>query len=188
MVRVHVVKVFVTGGTGFIGGEVVRQLRDRGDDVVCLVRNPDKGAKLRDQGCELVAGDLGDERAIRSGMEGCDAVIHAAAVYEVGIPASERAAMREANVGGTERVLGAALELKIPKVVYVSTVGIFGNTNGQIVGVTGSESDRVTLLGLFQRLVLRALVIDDAHHVRDVPVRCGNDTCCFEQRLTIAIQ
>jgi nucleoside-diphosphate-sugar epimerase len=41
--------------------------------------------------------------------------------------------MRKANVGGTERVLGAALEAKIAKVVYVSTVGIFGNTNGQIV-------------------------------------------------------
>lgn len=126
-------KIFLTGGTGFIGGEVARQLRDRGDEVVCLVRNLEKGAKLRDQGCELIAGDLSDERAIRKGMEGCDAVIHAAAVYEVGIPASERPAMRKANVGGTERVLGAALELKIPKVVYVSTVGIFGNTNGQIV-------------------------------------------------------
>ena len=66
-------------------------------------------------------------------MEGCDAVIHAAAIYEVGIPASQRQAMREANVGGTENVLGAALEAKIPKVVYVSTVGIFGNTHGQIV-------------------------------------------------------
>lgn len=126
-------KVFVTGGTGFIGDEVVRQLRDRGDEVVCLVRNPEKGSKLRDRGCELIAGDLGDERAIRTGMEGCDAAIHAAAVYEVGIPASERAAMREANVGGTERVLSAALELKVPKVVYVSTVGVFGNTNGRIV-------------------------------------------------------
>jgi nucleoside-diphosphate-sugar epimerase len=41
--------------------------------------------------------------------------------------------MREANVGGTERVLGAALEEKIPKVVYVSTVGVFGNTGGRIV-------------------------------------------------------
>lgn len=126
-------KVFVTGGTGFIGGEVVRQLRDRGDAVACLVRSPEKGAKLRELGCSLHAGDLGDERAIRKGMEGCDAVIHAAAVYEVGIPASERAAMREANVGGTERVLGAALEAKIPKVVYVSTVGVFGNTHGRIV-------------------------------------------------------
>lgn len=127
------VKVFVTGGTGFIGGEVVRQLRERGDEVVCLVRNPAKGAKLTELGCELVAGDLGDEAAIRRGIEGCDAVIHAAAVYEVGIPASERPAMREANVGGTERVLGAALRARVPKVVYVSTVGVFGNTHGRIV-------------------------------------------------------
>jgi len=127
------VKVFVTGGTGFIGGEVVRQLRQRGDDVVCLVRNPEKGQKVAELGCEIAAGDLSDERAIRAGIEGCDAVIHAAAIYEVGIPARERAAMKEANVGGTERVLGSALALKIPKVVYVSTVGAFGDTGGKVV-------------------------------------------------------
>jgi nucleoside-diphosphate-sugar epimerase len=127
------VKVFVTGGTGFIGGALVRQLRARGDDVVALVRTSAKAAALEELGCTLVAGDLGDERAIRSGIGGCDAAIHAAAVYEVGIPASRRKSMQEANVGGTERVLGAALEAGIDKVVYVSTVGIFGNTNGQIV-------------------------------------------------------
>jgi dihydroflavonol-4-reductase len=127
------VKVFVTGGTGFIGGAVVRQLRARGNDVVALVRNPAKGAPLEELGCTLVAGDLADERAIRAGMEGCDAVIHGAAIYEVGIPASARRPMQEANVGGTERVLGAALEAGIPKVVYVSTVGIFGNTHGRVV-------------------------------------------------------
>ena len=76
-------KVFVTGGTGFIGGEVVRQLRARGDEVVCLVRNPQKSAELAELGCQLVSGDLADETAIRGGIEGCDAVIHAAAVYEV---------------------------------------------------------------------------------------------------------
>lgn len=129
-------KVFVTGGTGFIGGAVVRQLRARGDDVVALVRNPAKGAPLEALGCTLVAGDLGDEPAIRAGIEGCDAVIHAAAVYEVGIPASERGPMREANVGGTERVLGAALAAGVGKVVYVSTVGVFGNTHGQVVDET----------------------------------------------------
>ncbi len=126
-------KVFVTGGTGFIGGEVVRQLRARGDEVSCLVRTPEKGEAAAELGCRLVSGDLGDSRAIREGMEGCDAVIHAAAMYEVGIPASQRPAMREANVGGTERVLRAALEAGIPKVVYVSTVGIFGNTHGKVV-------------------------------------------------------
>jgi nucleoside-diphosphate-sugar epimerase len=127
------VKVFVTGGTGFIGGEVVRQLRARGDEVTCLVRTPEKGRPLADLGCRLVPGDLGDAKAIGEGIEGCDAVIHAAAMYEVGIPASQRPAMREANVGGTERVLHAALEAGVPKVVYVSTVGIFGNTHGKVV-------------------------------------------------------
>jgi nucleoside-diphosphate-sugar epimerase len=126
------VRVFVTGGTGFIGGEVVRQLRARGDEVVCLARSPEKGRKVADLGCEVVDGDLGDERAIREGMGGCDAVIHAAAVYEVGIPVKDRGAMKEANLGGTERVLGAARELNVPKVVYVSTVGI-GQTHGQVV-------------------------------------------------------
>jgi dihydroflavonol-4-reductase len=127
------VKVFVTGGTGFIGGEVVRQLRERGDEVLCLVRSPQKAAKLRDLGCELISGDLGDAEALRVGMEGCDGLIHAAAMYEVGIPAKQRPAMYEANVRGSERVLQAALETKVGKVVYVSTVGIFGNTHGQVV-------------------------------------------------------
>ena len=125
-------KVFVTGGTGFIGGAVVRQLRERGDDVVCLVRTPAKAEQARDLGCELVAGDLADVEAIRAGMAGCDAVVHAAAIYEVGIPASQRGAMRDANVGGTERVLGAARDAKIAKSVYVSTVGI-GQTHGKTI-------------------------------------------------------
>jgi nucleoside-diphosphate-sugar epimerase len=127
------VKVFVTGGTGFIGGEVVRQLRARGDEVVCLVRDPDRGRRLAELGCTLVSGDLGDAEAIRAGMEGCDAAIHAAAIYEVGIPVSQHPAMWEANVAGTERVLTAALEAKLPKVVYVSTVGVFGNTHRKVV-------------------------------------------------------
>ncbi len=126
-------KVFVTGGTGFIGGEVVRQLRARGDEVVCLVRSPEKASKLKELGCELVSGDLGDAEALRAGMEGCDGLIHAAAMYEVGIPAKQHPAMYEANVRGSERVLQAALEAKVGKVVYVSTVGIFGNTHGKVV-------------------------------------------------------
>jgi nucleoside-diphosphate-sugar epimerase len=126
-------KVFVTGGTGFIGGEIVRQLRQRGDDVVCLARSPEKGAKVAALGAELVAGDLGDEAALRAGMEGCDAVIHAAAMYEIGIPAKQRPAMWEANVAGTERVMKVALETKVPRIVYVSTVGIFGNTHKKVV-------------------------------------------------------
>jgi len=126
-------KVFVTGGTGFIGGHVVRKLRDRGDEVRALVRSPDKGPTLQALGCELVSGSLSDTDAIRAGMDGCDAAIHGAAIYEVGIPESEHRAMYEANVIGTENVLRAALEKELSRVVYVSTVGAFGNTKGQVV-------------------------------------------------------
>ncbi len=129
-------EIFVTGGTGFIGGEVVRQLRDRGDEVVCLVRSPEKAGKLTEMGCELVAGDLGDGDAIRAGLEGCDAAVHAAAMYEVGIPESQHQAMFDANVTGTERVLEAALDAKTPRIVHVSTCGVFGDTHGKIVDET----------------------------------------------------
>ncbi len=126
-------RVFVTGGTGFIGGQVVRKLRERGDEVRALVRSPDKGQALADLGCELVSGTLSNKDAIGAGMQGCEAAIHGAAVYEVGIPESEHRAMYEANVMGTENVLRAALEAKLPKVVYISTVGAFGNTKGRVV-------------------------------------------------------
>jgi nucleoside-diphosphate-sugar epimerase len=129
-------RAFVTGGTGFIGGRVVRRLRDRGDSVVALVRSPGRAGDLAEIGCELVEGDLSSRDAIRRGIQGCDAVFHIAAVYKVGIPASERDAMREANVRGTEHVLDAAAESGVKRVVYVSTVGVFGNTHGEVVNET----------------------------------------------------
>jgi dihydroflavonol-4-reductase len=129
-------RVFLTGGTGFIGGHVARLLRERGDDVRALVRNPDKAGELERLGCELVAGGLSDDAAIAAGMEGCDAVIHGAAIYEVGIPKSEHRQMYETNVLGTERVLRAALAARVPKVVYVSTIGAYGNTHGEVVDET----------------------------------------------------
>ena len=126
-------RVFLTGGTGFIGGHVVAKLRDRGDDVRALVRTPEKGAALAERGCELVPGTLADKRVIRETMQGCDTAIHGAAVYEVGIPRSKRREMYEANVVGTENVLRAALEAELDRVVYISTVGAFGNTRGRVV-------------------------------------------------------
>jgi nucleoside-diphosphate-sugar epimerase len=126
-------RAFVTGGTGFIGGRVVRRLRDRGDAVVALVRSPAGATDLAALGCELVEGDLTSLDAIRRGVQGCDAAFHIAAVYKVGIPASQREAMHEANVSGTENVLDAAAEANVKKIVYVSTVGVFGDTHGEIV-------------------------------------------------------
>ena len=137
-------KVFLTGGTGFIGGEVARRLRARGDDVVALVRSPGSAEALSAIGCTLVAGSLSDLGAIRSGLDGADAAIHSAAVYEVGIPASQRPAMYETNVAGTRNVLSAALDAGTSKVVYVSTVAAFGDTRGTVVDETYEHPGRYT--------------------------------------------
>ena len=127
-------KAFVTGGTGFIGGHVVRKLRERGHEVVALVRSPHKARDLEAQGVELIEGDLSTSKdTLRAAMDGCDAVFHIAAVYEVGIPKKDRPAMHEANVRGTERVLDAAIDAGVARVVYVSTVAVFGNTHGKVV-------------------------------------------------------
>ena len=126
-------RAFVTGSTGFIGGRLVRRLRERGDDVIALVRDLGKAQELAALGCELIEGDLSSVEAIRRGVQGCDAVFHVAAVYKVGIPASEREAMFDSNVRGTERVLDAAIEANVKRIVYVSTVGVFGNTHGKVV-------------------------------------------------------
>jgi nucleoside-diphosphate-sugar epimerase len=125
-------RVFVTGGGGFIGREVVRQLRERGDDVAAIIRNPDQIAVIRQLGAQPIAGDLGSTSEIRTALDGCDAVIHLAGAYRVGIPSSQRPQMYEANVGATRRVLDAAIEAGIPRVVYTSTINVFGNTRGRI--------------------------------------------------------
>lgn len=126
-------EIFLTGATGFIGGGIAAALRERGDGVRALVRDPAKAAGLQDIGCTLVPGDLADRAALAEAMRGADAVIHCAAVYEVGIKESDRPRVYAANVEGTENTLGAALDAAIPRVVYVSTVAVFGNTRGEVV-------------------------------------------------------
>ena len=127
-------KAFVTGGTGFIGKHVVHKLRERGDHVAALVRSPEKAGDLRELGCEIVEGDLSNVEAIRRGVQGCDSLFHVAATYKVGVRKSEHDAMRDANVLGTERVLDAAVDAGVGRIVYVSTGNVYGNTNGQVVG------------------------------------------------------
>ena len=135
-------RVFVNGGTGFIGAAVARQLLDRGDGVVALVRTRERGAGLARRGAELALGQLADERAIRTAAEGCDAVIHAAGIYAIGVPIPQRPAMYRTNVLGTERVLRAAAEAHVPRVVHVSTVNALGNTEGRVVDETHRHSGR----------------------------------------------
>ena len=131
-------KVVVTGGAGFIGLAVVRQLRERGDEVVAVVRSANRSGALTDLGCTLVEADLASASAesLTDGLRGADGLIHLAGSYRVGIPESEHAPMFAANVAATRTVLDAAIAASVPRIVYVSTGNVFGDTHGQVVDET----------------------------------------------------
>lgn len=122
-------KYFVTGATGFIGGEIVKQLIGRGHKVVALVRSPHKAGMLKALGVEMHAGDITDRDTLRAPMQGVDGVFHVAAWYQVGVP--EPLADR-INVDGTRNVLKTMRTLEIPRGVYTSTVAVFSDTRGAI--------------------------------------------------------
>jgi nucleoside-diphosphate-sugar epimerase len=123
-------RYFVTGATGFIGGELTKQLIGRGHHVVALVRSPEKAALLKALGVELHVGDITIRESLVTPMRGADGVFHTAAWYKVGV---KEPAADAINVDGTRNVLEAARDLEIPRIVYTSTVGVFGDTHGQLV-------------------------------------------------------
>ena len=88
-------RVYVTGGAGFISGAVCRTLRARGDEVVAVVRDPEHADRLRAIGCEVRGGDLSSPEVLTGGMRDCDGVIHLAGMYRIGIAARERSATLE---------------------------------------------------------------------------------------------
>ena len=125
-------RVFLTGGTGFIGQHVAQLLRDRGDDVPALVRSPGRATALSAMGCELVPGDLDDVTAMSEAMRSADAVVHCAGLYEVGVFEDRAAAMHHVNVVGTGNVLDAAATAGVERIVYVSTFGALGDSRGEV--------------------------------------------------------
>jgi nucleoside-diphosphate-sugar epimerase len=122
-------KYFVTGATGFIGGEIVKQLVGRGHKVAALVRSPDKAGILKALGVEIHAGDITDRETLKAPMTGVDGVFHVAAWYKVGVtdPHAD-----QINVDGTRNVLKCMRALEIPRGVYTSTVAVFSDTRGAV--------------------------------------------------------
>jgi nucleoside-diphosphate-sugar epimerase len=126
------VKALVTGGGGFLGGAIVRQLRARGDEVRSLARGDYPG--LTALGVEVIRGDLRDADAVARAAAGCDVVFHVAAKPGIWGRAAD---YHETNVVGTEHVVAACLRERVGRLVYTSSPSvIFGG--GAIEG--GDES------------------------------------------------
>jgi dihydroflavonol-4-reductase len=129
-------RAFVTGGGGFIGRQFVSHLRAADVDVRAIARSGASVEHLRAAGCEVVRGDVLDAAVLARAMVGCDVAYHLAGDYRVGISASARSAMEAANVTATERVLDAAVQAGVGRIVHVSTINAFGNTGYRVVEET----------------------------------------------------
>ena len=112
-------KTLVTGGGGFLGGAIVRMLRERGDSVRSFSRG--KYPALEALGVEQVRGDLGDASAIAKAAEGCDVIFHVAAKAGVWGPWRE---YFQANVVGTQNVIAACRTHGIRRLVFTSSPSV----------------------------------------------------------------
>jgi NADH dehydrogenase len=108
----------VTGGTGFVGGHVVHELRARDLAVRCLVRDLRKGARLAAWGCELAEGDVTDLRSLRAAVAGVDTVIHLVAIRQ-----GRRDQFQRIMVAGTRDLLAAAKDAGVRRFVHMSALG-----------------------------------------------------------------
>lgn len=114
-------RAFVTGGSGFVGGRVIRELRARGVEVAALARSAASASLVESLGATAVRGDLGDRAAMQAGMAGADVVVHAAAYVEEHGPLAE---FLRVTVTGTENALAAARAAGVPRFVHVSTEAV----------------------------------------------------------------
>jgi 2-alkyl-3-oxoalkanoate reductase len=126
-------KVLVTGATGFVGGRIVRRLRETGHEVIALVRSPSD--TLADLGAEQRIVGLRDLEGVQRAGDQADAIVHAAAT-------ADPATARTVNVAGTRAVAGAAL-LSDLRLVHLSTTSVYALDDAR----DGDVDERHPLVG-----------------------------------------
>jgi len=163
---------FVTGATGFIGSNLIRELQARGHRVKALLRPGTDARGLKNLRFDRVTGDLQDRELLERELAGCDWCFHLAASYHLWL--RDYAPMYAVNVQGTRHILEAAGQAGCRKIVYTSTVGCIGlpQENGQIIPAT--EANRATeaeMTGHYKRSKFQAeAVAMELAHQRGLPI------------------
>ena len=146
-------KVLVTGATGFIGGNLARELWRRGDDVRALVRPGSNRLTIENTGIAPIEGDILDRSSVDRAVEGCEAVFHVAAAYTFW--SRDPAGVSRTNVAGTVNVLEAARRAGVSRTVYTSTVGTVGLVKDGL-GDEETSLDPKSLHGHYKRSKFQA--------------------------------
>lgn len=135
-------KIFVTGATGYIGQKLVARLTSRGHHVHVLCRRAPGPDVSGDPRIRVFEGDLSDRAKISEAMRGCGQVYHTAAYARAW--AKTPNVYFDVNVKGTVNVLEAALENNIDRLVFTSSCGTFGTSNGEPI-----NEDTPRMVGFF---------------------------------------
>lgn len=160
-------KVLVTGGTGFVGGHLAAAAQRAGHDVRLLVRRPEQvavtmaplGVRMDD----VVVGDVLDEEAVRRALEGCDALVHAAAVFSLNPRLA--AELRRTNARAAEVVLTSAVEAGLDPVVHISSTVALTRPDG-----SGPELPLGTLEWPYTRSKIASEVVARGLQAEGAPV------------------
>ena len=122
-------KIFITGGTGFIGRYTTELLSNTNHQLKLLTRKTSGTTFLNYPNATVIKGDLNDKDSLLNGMEDCDAVINIAGHYTFWEP--DKRIYSEVNIDGTRNVMECALEIGVKKVVHISTAGVYGKPDEQ---------------------------------------------------------
>jgi nucleoside-diphosphate-sugar epimerase len=118
--------IFVTGATGYIGNQLVRQLAAREEEIHLLVRDPLSPHLPTGRNIQVFKGDITDPGSIGPAIKGCAQVYHCAAIAT--FSGTAFTTFMEVNVNGTKNVLAAALDASVQKLVYTSSAAVWGPT------------------------------------------------------------
>jgi dihydroflavonol-4-reductase len=126
-------RVFITGATGVVGGDLLSKLLERGDEVVALARSDDAEQALSARGVRVQRGDICDEESMAAGMQGCELAFHVGGVNKFCV--ADPGPMLRANVDGAIAAVRAAGRAGVPRLVMTSSAA----TLGEAYGVVGDE-------------------------------------------------
>ena len=161
-------RALVTGGTGFVGGALVRTLVAGGAQVRVLARPTSQTKELETLGVEIARGDILVRASIEAALEGCDALFHAAALYDLwGLSEAELLAT---ETEGIRNAMEASLAVGVAKVVYTSTAVCIGEAKGQVA--TETTAHRGYFLSRYEKAKRAAEQVAFAYVDKGVPLIC----------------
>lgn len=160
--------ILVTGGTGFVGGHIVRRLVARGERVRVLARPQSDRRWLEDLDLEWVQGDLADPVSLAPAVAGCGKVYHCAADYR--LFSRDPSQLYRINVDGTRALLEACRQQEVEKIIYTSSVAALGLPEGGRLSDEGSQAHLPRIIGHYKRSKFLAQEVALQEAARGLPV------------------